>query len=161
VGGEGWLREELEQLARDLKLTRTEFIGRVPFEKMPALYDAADIYLTATNLDNMPGSVIECFATGLPVVTTDAGGVPYIVTHEKTGLLVQRDDHQAMAAAAIRLLEDQDLAGRLAIQAREACKQYSWEAVRDAWLRLYFEAAEIGGVPQERGIAARSAGEGT
>jgi glycosyltransferase involved in cell wall biosynthesis len=142
VGGDGWMRKELEQLAVDLGLKNTEFIGRVPFEKMPALYDAADIYLTATNLDNMPGSVIECFACGLPVVTTDAGGVPYIVTHEKTGLLVPKDDHVAMSQAAIRLLEDQELAGSLAIHAREACRQYQWEAVRDAWLRVYEELGE-------------------
>lgn len=142
VGGDGWMREELQRLAHDLKLTNTEFIGRVPFEKMPALYDAADIYLTATNLDNMPGSVIECFSCGLPVVTTDAGGVPYIVTHEESGLLVSRDDHEAMAAAAIRLIEDEELASRIARHAREACRQYQWEAVRDAWLQVYKELAD-------------------
>ena len=141
VAGEGWMRSELEQLARTLALANTEFIGRVPFEQMPALYDAADVYLTATNLDNMPGSIIECFASGLPVVTTDAGGVPYIVTHEKNGLLVPKDDHRAMANAAIRLLEDQELAGRLAEQARADCSQYKWDAVRNAWLALYFELA--------------------
>src|SRR5262245_40653607 len=109
IAADGWMRPELEQLARDLGLQHTRFIGRVPFEKMPNLYDSADIYLTATNLDNMPGSITESFASGLPVVTTDAGGIPYILTHEETGLMVTCDDHQALAASAIRLLEDPEL----------------------------------------------------
>jgi glycosyltransferase involved in cell wall biosynthesis len=139
VAGDGWMRPQLEQLARELHLKNTTFVGRVDFARMPALYDSADIYLTATNLDNMPGSVIECLSCGLPVVTTDAGGVPYIVTHEKTALIVSRDDHRAMAASAIRLLEDNDLALRLTRAGRESCRQFTWPEVRDKWMRAYFE----------------------
>ena len=139
VAGDGWMRPQLEELAREFRLKNTTFVGRVDFERMPALYDSADIYLTATNLDNMPGSVIECLSCGLPVVTTDAGGVPYIVTHEKTALIVSRDDHRAMAASAIRLLEDNALALRLTRAGRESCRQFTWPEVRDKWLRAYFE----------------------
>jgi glycosyltransferase involved in cell wall biosynthesis len=141
VAGDGWMRRELEDLARQLNLRNTEFVGRVPFERMPALYDGADIYLTATNLDNMPGSIIECFATGLPVVTTDAGGVPYIVRHEKNGLIVPKNDHRAMADAAMRLLADEELVRQITAQAHQDCEQYRWEAVRTAWLGLYMELA--------------------
>jgi glycosyltransferase involved in cell wall biosynthesis len=139
VAGDGWMRPQLEALARELRLKNTTFVGRVDFERMPALYDSADIYLTATNLDNMPGSVIECLSCGLPVVTTDAGGVPYLVTHEKTALIVSRNDHRAMAASAIRLLEDNELALRLTRAGRESCRQFTWPEVRDKWLRAYFE----------------------
>lgn len=143
VAGDGWMRPQLEELARELQLKHTTFVGRVDFERMPALYDAHDIYLTATDLDNMPGSVIECLSCGLPVVSTDAGGVPYIVTHEKTALLVSRGDYRAMAASAIRLLEDNDLAIRLTRAGRESCRAYTWPAVRDKWLQAY---ADIMGV---------------
>ena len=139
VAGDGWMRPELEQLAKDLDLRNTTFVGRVPWGDMPDMYDAADIYLTATNIDNMPGSVIECLSCGLPVVTTDAGGVPYIVTHEETALIVPRDDDQAMAASAIRLLEDDTLAVTLGRNGREACLRFTWPAVRDAWLSAYHE----------------------
>ena len=139
VAGDGWMRPQLEQLARDLELRNTEFVGRVPWGDMPDMYDAADVYLTATNIDNMPGSVIECLSCGLPVVTTDAGGVPYIVTHEETALIVPRDDHRAMAASAIRLLEDDSLAVKLGRNGREACLRFTWPAVRDAWLSAYHE----------------------
>ena len=141
VGGDGSMRNELKQLARALCLRNVEFVGGVPFERMPVLHDSADIYLNATNLDNMPASLIECFACGLPVVTTDAGGIPYIVTHERTGLLVPRNDHAAMAIAAIRLLDDQTLAATIARQAWAECAKYSWERVREEWLRLYRDLA--------------------
>ena len=139
VAGDGWMRPQLEDLARELRLKNTEFVGRVAFERMPALYDGSDIYLTATDLDNMPGSVIECLACGVPVVTTDAGGVPYLVTHEKTALIVSRNDHRAMATSAIRLLEDNDLVLRLTRAGRESARQFTWPEVRTRWLQAYSE----------------------
>jgi glycosyltransferase involved in cell wall biosynthesis len=75
------------------------------------------------------------------VVTTDAGGIPYIVSHEETCLMVPRGDHEAMAASALRLLEDNDLAVRLTRRAREASRKFTWPAVRDEWVSLYHELA--------------------
>lgn len=139
VAGEGWMRDELEQLAHELGLRNVKFIGGVPFAEMPNMYNSADIYLTATDLDNMPSSIVECLASGLPVVTTDAGGIPYIVTHEETCLMIARNDHEAMAAAALRLLEHQDFAASIARNAREHCRRFSWPVVQQEWLKLYHE----------------------
>jgi glycosyltransferase involved in cell wall biosynthesis len=139
VAADGWMRAELEQLAVDLNLKATRFIGRVPFDQMPAMYDAAEIYLTATNLDNMPASITECMACGVPVVTTDAGGIPYIVKHEESCLMIARDDHVAMAESAIRLLRDNDLAVRLTERARADSVKFTWNAVRAEWIKLYQE----------------------
>jgi L-malate glycosyltransferase len=149
VAGEGWQRAELEELARSLGLRHTRFIGRVPFEEMPAMYDSADIYLTATDLDNMPSSITESLASGLPVVTTDAGGIPYIVTHEESCLMVRRNDHEAMAEAAIRLLEEPELASGIARRGREACRRFSWDFVQTEWLKLYKEVAQRA-VPEDK-----------
>lgn len=142
VAGEGRLRAELEKLAHDLGLRHTKFIGRVEFEEMPAVCDGADIYLMAPNLDNMPGTILECLAAGLPVVTTDAGGIPYIVTHEETCLMVERNDHEMMAAEALRLLENPEFALLMARRGREHCQRFRWETVREEWLKLYHELAE-------------------
>jgi L-malate glycosyltransferase len=139
VAADGWLRPSLEQLARDLKLNNVEFVGFVPFEKMPEIYDAADVYLTATDLDNMPSSITECMASGVPIVTTDAGGIPYIVKHEETCLMIPRNDHKAMAASAFRLLDDNDLAVNITRRAREASRKFTWEAVKNEWVKLYFQ----------------------
>ncbi len=143
VAADGWLRSDLENLAGELKLRNVDFIGFVPFEKMPALYDSADIYLSATNIDNMPSSITESMASGLNVVTTDGGGaIPYIMSNEITGLIVKGDDHQALAVAAIRLLQDNDLAVKLARQAREASRKFTWPSIRDEWLHLYQELSD-------------------
>jgi glycosyltransferase involved in cell wall biosynthesis len=142
VAGDGSRRADLEQLARELDLKHTEFVGRVEQARMHELCERADIYLNSSDIDNMPGSIIEAYAAGLPVVTTDAGGIPYILTHGETGLMIKRGDHEAMAAAAMRLLEDGELAERLASNALAACRKYSWAAVRDEWLKLYFELAD-------------------
>lgn len=141
VGGDGYLRPELEQMAQDLHLHNVRFIGRIPFDRMPEIYDSSDIYLTATNLDNMPSSITECLAAGLPVVTTNAGGIPYIVKNEETCLMVELDDDEAMAKAALRLLGDLQLAISIARNGRDASKQWTWQAVGTRWLRLYNELA--------------------
>jgi len=143
IAADGYLRAELEALARDLKLRNAEFIGFVPFEKMPALYDAADIYLSATSIDNMPSSITESMACGLNVVTTDGGGaIPYIMTNEVTGLIVDCDDHEALAAGAIRLLNDNEFALKLVRNAHESSRKFTWPYIRDEWLKLYSELAK-------------------
>jgi L-malate glycosyltransferase len=143
IAADGWLRSDLEALARDLKLRNAEFIGFVSFDDMPALYDSADIYLSATNIDNMPSSLTESMACGLNVVTTDGGGaIPYIMTNEVTGLIVDRDDHQALAAAAIRLLNDNEFALKLVRNAHESSKKFTWPHIRVEWLDLYRDLAK-------------------
>jgi glycosyltransferase involved in cell wall biosynthesis len=137
VAGDGSQRAKLESLARTLGLRAVSFVGSVPNTRMHELCDAADIYLNGSDVDNMPGSIIEAFAAGLPVVTTDAGGIPYIVAHERTGLLVPRNDSEAMAAAAARLIEHPGFAASLTAQARAECERYAWDAVRGDWLTLY------------------------
>jgi glycosyltransferase involved in cell wall biosynthesis len=144
VVGDGAQRAELEQLARSLELRNVSFEGLVAPTEMPALCDAADVYLNASNVDNMPLSILEAFASGLPVVTTNAGGIPYIVSHEETGLLVQMNDCEALASSAIRLLEDEALAARLAGNAHAECRKYSWDVVRENWLNFYRQVAGEG-----------------
>ena len=140
VAGDGWLRPRLERLACELNLRNTKFLGFVPLSEMPDLYDSADIYLSGTNIDNMPASITESMAAGLNVVTTDGGGaIPFIMTNEESGLIVPRDDSTAMAAAAIRLIENPELAAALARNAREASRGYTWQAVQREWLQVYRE----------------------
>jgi glycosyltransferase involved in cell wall biosynthesis len=87
----------------------------------------------------MPGSLIECYASGVPVVTTGAGGIPYILEHEKTGLMVEINDHAAMAREAFRLLEEPELTTRLVENARKYCRTFTWSAVGQEWIGIYNE----------------------
>ena len=138
LAGGGSQHGELEALAQELKLHNVQFVGRVAPSQMTALYDSADIYLNSPDIDNMPGSIIEAFACGLPVVTTDAGGIPYLVENGRNGLVVKCGDHRALAESASRLLEDRLLAQKLAAIGQHECDKYKWSAVRSEWLKVYF-----------------------
>ena len=137
IAGGGRRRPYLESLARELKLQNVEFRGLVSPDKMNELYDEAHIFLNSSNIDNMPGSILDSFACGLPVVSTNAGGIRCIVSHGRTGLLVPKNDDEAMASWAIRLLECPELAESIARNAYEECPAYTWPAVRETWLAAY------------------------
>jgi len=144
IAHDGPMRARLEQMVRNLGLRNVKFIGTVPQNEVPGLCDAADIYLTSPNIDNMPGSLLECYASGLPLVATKAGGIPYIARNEETALLVDLNDHEAMARAALRLIEEEGLAQRLVTAARLQCELYSGRAVGKEWLALYAELHFVG-----------------
>lgn len=156
VAGDGSQRVPLEQLARELGLRNIEFTGQVGHERIVDLYDAADIYLNGSEIDNQPLSILEAFACGLPVVTTDAGGIPFVVTDGETGLVVKRGDYQAIADRALRLLENPTLAAEIINRARDECRKYGWEAVREQWLEVYRELSS-GQAARNRGTATVSA----
>lgn len=137
VVGDGPERQYLEELSRSLEIRSVEFRGAVRPEAMAAVYDEADIYLNSSSIDNMPNSIIEAFSAGLPVVSTNAGGIPYIVENGRLGLLVEKNDHEALAKNALRLLMDDAFAQSLITAARESVKQYSWEEVSDKWIDIY------------------------
>ena len=154
VAGDGSQRMKLERLAKELRLRNTEFLGRVANERMAGLYAEADIYLNSSNIDNMPGSIIESFSCGLPVVTTKAGGIPYIVKDGETGLMVEPGDHEGIARSAMRLIEEEGLGERIAARGREECEKYGLEAVRDEWVKLYQELGDRARVEDEQRAAA-------
>jgi L-malate glycosyltransferase len=137
VVGDGSQRPSLEALASDLGLQNITFTGQVDPNSIPDVYDAADIYLNGSEIDNQPLSLLEAFACGLPIVTTDAGGIPFMVTDGKTGMVVPRGDYQQMADRALRLLNDSALTKTIVEQGRQECRKYAWESVRDQWLNTY------------------------
>ena len=138
VAGNGPLRADLEREAGALGLRNVTFCGDVSQQRMAELYDAADVYLNAPDIDNMPGSVLEAATCGLPIVSTDAGGIPFIVKHGVSALLTPRGDGTALADAALRLFDEEGLAARLAAAARnEVLARYTWPAVEAGWLRTY------------------------
>jgi glycosyltransferase involved in cell wall biosynthesis len=120
------------------------FVGPVRPAAIWRYYAEADIYVQTPDIDNMPTSILEAFASGCVVVSTDAGGVPAIVTDEVDGLLVSCGDHERAAAQIVRLLRNPSLARALAMRARANCEHYRWKAVREQWLALYRTALPHG-----------------
>lgn len=131
VAGSGPERDMLERTAADLGIAhRVHFTGRVDNTELPALYRAASVVVNASLVDNLPISLLEAMASGVPIATTDVGGIPYVVQHEVTALLVPARDPVAMANAVLRLIEDRPLALRLRAAGVEAARRYAWPNVR-------------------------------
>ncbi len=145
VVGSGGHEQALRALAASLGLHGVTFAGRVSPAGMARYYDDADIYVQTPAVDNMPLSVLEAFSSGLPVVSTDAGGVRAMLTHDVHGLLAPLDDDAGIAAQVCRLLEEPGLADRLADAARHETDAYVWEAVRDRWAGAYARLASPAG----------------
>jgi glycosyltransferase involved in cell wall biosynthesis len=147
LAGAGSEEERLRRLAEALDLQRVRFIGAIPHEAMPAVYREADIWVNASRIDTMPVSLLEAFAAGLPVVSTDAGGIPWLVRDGVTGLLVPQGDPEALATAILRVARDPALAADLSCAGRAEVEGYAWNRVRDAWLELYRAAMSRCRVP--------------
>ena len=135
--GRGPSEGEVRALVRDLNLSGVHFMGVASREEIGRIYDQADIFINASWLDNMPVSILEAFACGTPVVSTAAESIPYLVEHERTGLLSEVGDAQALAGNVIRLLLDPELSERLASKAYDESQSYRWPAVREQWLDTY------------------------
>jgi len=144
IAGDGSQRLALKALVKELGLRNTTFIGRVDPSSIADIYDHADVYLNASEIDNQPLSILEAFSCGLPIVSTGAGGIPDMVRDGKTGMVVPCGDYEEMAVRALRLLSDPQLAKGMAEQARHECLKYRWEAVRDQWMKVYLNLGNAG-----------------
>jgi glycosyltransferase involved in cell wall biosynthesis len=140
--GSGSREESLRTLALRLNLRNVTFTGAVPPTEINRHYADADVFVQAPRTDNMPLSVLEAFASGLPVVSTGVGGVPYILTHGVHGLLAPDDDDEAVAARILTLVESPSYARQLAAAAHASCSAYTWYAAREGWLAAYEVASD-------------------
>ena len=142
VVGSGSQTGRLRELAAELGLRNVEWAGSVPVAQMPAVYDRADVFLNGSEIDNMPLSILEAFASGLPVVSTAAGGIPLLVADGVSGLLVPVGDAEALARAALRVIQEPGLAASLSGQGRRTLlEEFSDEAAAGAWEAMYRELA--------------------
>jgi glycosyltransferase involved in cell wall biosynthesis len=135
-------REAFDRRVRDLGVSdRIETLGRVEKQEVARHLADADIFLNTTNVDNTPISVLEALSAGLCVISTNVGGIPYLLEHERTALLVPVGDARAMSAAIERIVVDPALAQRLSKDGRALAVQHDWSTVLDAWQRLFAEVA--------------------
>jgi len=145
--GSGSQEPALRRLVATLALRHVTFAGRIDPENIWRYYADTDIYLQTPDIDNMPSSVLEAFASGCAVVSTTAGGVPAILSDQVHGLLVPVNDHEAAGAAVLRLLDQPGLATGLTEAAFASCARYQWSSVRQQWLQLYRSLAASPAVP--------------
>jgi glycosyltransferase involved in cell wall biosynthesis len=143
--GDGSLKLAKE-LARRLEvLDKITFAGPVPKGTTPQWLSKGDIFLNTTRVDNTPVSVLEAMACGLCVVSTNVGGIPYLLTDGCDALLVPGDEDTAMATAVRRLVTEDGLAERLSRNGRKKVEGFGWENILPEWEKILIKVAAEGG----------------
>lgn len=138
IAGTGPQKNTLMALTESLKLTQqVKFVGRLDADQIVGFYQAANIMLNPTTVDNMPNSVLEALACGVPVITTDVGGIPFVVENGKTAMLVPAGDDVAMARQIVSLYQNDSIRDSLISNGLAAVQPYAWPRVKDLWINLY------------------------
>lgn len=124
-----------QELVKKYKLEESvEFTGVLSKEKWHNKSKDFDIFINTTNFDNTPVSVMEAMALGLTIVSTNAGGLPYLIENNVDGVLVDKSNSEQMAMAIIKLLKENNQ--ELSINAREKAESFSWGIVKEEWLSI-------------------------
>ena len=139
VIGDGELREDLLQLRSELKLDSTvHFTGFVP--QAQELLPAFDVFAMSSCMEGLGSIVLDAGLAGVPVAATAGGGLPEIVVHEQTGLLVPVGDAEKLAAAILRLLDDSALAIKLVAAAQNKIRtEFSLARMAQSYAEIYRE----------------------
>lgn len=127
------------QRTKDLakvKNVDVNFTGKLDKEEIITLSRSCNVFINTTNFDNTPISVMEAMALGLPIVSTNVGGIPYLIESGKEGLLVKPNDVQEMVDAILHLRENQELTNSLILDARKKVEQFDWKVVKLKWQEL-------------------------
>jgi len=138
AGPDRGFESDVREMAKELGVSdAVRFSGFLDMQGKIREGEAADIYINTNRIDNMPVAVLEACAMGLPVVSTNVGGLPDLLADGETALLVPDDNDEAMAAAISSLLGGVGLAARLSANGRQLAERSSWEQVRPQWERIF------------------------
>lgn len=137
VLADGECRKELEQYVAEHNILDVVFVGRVPNADISEWLNKADIFLSMPVIDNQPMSVLEAYKCGLLVISSNVGGVPYLVEDGKTGLLVESDNARELAKKMVWAVEHQNESINIMKSGNLSLENYRWESVRNAIYALY------------------------
>lgn len=137
--GDGSLQETQGVIERFDLHKSINIVPGIPKNKVPKYLGCADIFINTTNIDNTPVSILEAMACGLCVVSTNVGGIPYLLSDRQDALIVPPDDPEAMAAAVQKILTESGLAEYLSKHARRKAEQFDWSVILPRWEKLFKE----------------------
>lgn len=126
---------KLTQLAKNLNV-QVSFTGRLSKRNWIELANNYNIFINTTTIDNTPVSVIEAMALGLPVVTTNVGGIPYLLKDGINAQLVESNDVEGMANAISTLIENPVEVQKITQNARKLAETFDWGTVKKQWFKL-------------------------
>ncbi len=129
------LVEQCQHYANSLH-TNVLFTGKLSKEQWIELSKEYNVFINTTHFDNTPVSVIEAMALGLPIVSTNVGGIPYLLNDTSDALLVSDGDSEQMFVAIERLFKDSTLRNALILNARTKAESFDWKQVRQKWFEI-------------------------
>jgi glycosyltransferase involved in cell wall biosynthesis len=133
---------ETKRLVEQLGLSaKVHFIGSVAKNDVPNVLGSSDIFINTTDVDNTPVTVLEAMASGLCIVSTRVGGIPFLLSDGVDSLLVPANDANAMADAIARILTDQEFAERISKNAQVRASQWDWSAILPKWEKILEDAS--------------------
>ncbi|WP_456439230.1 glycosyltransferase family 4 protein [Psychroserpens sp.] len=127
-------RKNVENLAKNLNLT-IKFTGKLEKKEWIELSKDYNIFINTTNFDNTPVSVIEAMALGLPVVSTNVGGMPYLIEHDVDGILVAPNEPQVMSSEIISTINNSERTKELVENARKKAEKFDWNHIKLLWFK--------------------------
>ena len=138
IVGTGDLQGTMEEYIIAHALTDIEMKGRVTHEKLKYLFNWSNIFINTTNVDNQPVSVLEAMICGCPVVSTNPGGIPDIITHGETGMLSNPGDVDAMVENLIYLMENRKVYSRISKMGRKFVQNtFGKDIIYKQWSVVY------------------------
>lgn len=138
IVGDGPSREELERKVADMKLRDVCFVGRVDNSEIYRYLDLADVMLSSPLIDNMPVSVLEGMNAGLLVISSNVGGIPYMIEDGVNGLLFPSEDARALAEKMLFAVENHEKTQSMIREANQSLGKYTWESVKKKLLIVYW-----------------------
>lgn len=129
-------RRNCEEVVKKLNLPIT-FTGILKKEEWIAFATEYDIFINTTNFDNMPVSVMEAMALGFPVVSTNVGGIPFLIDSEIDGVLVSPNNSQAFVGAILDLCENPAKTEKISRNARSKIEDFDWGKLKNQWFELF------------------------
>ncbi|QKJ64780.1 glycosyltransferase family 4 protein [Flavobacterium sp. M31R6] len=121
--------------AKDLKLDIL-FMGKLSKQDWINKSKEYDIFINTTHFDNMPVSLIEAMSLGLAIVSTNVGGIPFLIENQKEGLLIPDNDVEKMVEEIDRLIKDTDLFGEITANARRKSEEFDWQIIKLKWVTI-------------------------
>lgn len=136
--GDGNERQYLEKLINDLKLVKNVFfMGGKSHDEIPLWLSAADLFVLPSRSEGFPTVIPEAMMCGTPVIATEVGGVPEIITDGKTGMLVKPGDIEQLANSINTVMDNEAIKNRLVNNAIELSKGYTWDNNAIQYMRIY------------------------
>ena len=127
--------EKTQEKVKEYGMTDdVEYTGTLSKEAWIKRSEEFDVFINTTNFDNTPVSVMEAMALGLPVVSTNVGGMPFLIENNVDGILVEKENVEEMTNAIKKLFETDAIA--LANRARSKAKSFGWEQVKVKWFEI-------------------------